>query len=133
MKHLIRAGLLATLAFAFSSPVLADAEMLTIVFQNLLVNSAHAMQGRGTIGVAIATVDSTCQIAFTDSGPGIPQQVRDKIFTAFFTTKSRGTGLGLATAKRIVEAHDGRIQVECPPSGGTRVTVQLPTHVMDGR
>jgi signal transduction histidine kinase len=109
-------------------PVLADPEMLKIVFQNLLVNSAHAMQGQGRIDVAIAWADSTCQIAFTDEGPGIPAEIRDRIFTAFFTTKSRGSGLGLATAKRLVEAHQGAIQVECPPTGGTRVTVRLPIH-----
>ena len=110
-----------------SPPVLADAEMLKIVFQNLLVNSAHAMHGRGTVDVTIAPVDGTCEISFTDTGPGIPQDIRDKIFMAFFTTKSRGTGLGLATAKRIVEAHQGQIAIDCPPSGGTTVRVRLPT------
>jgi two-component system sensor kinase FixL len=107
-------------------PVLADAEMLKIVFQNLLVNSAHAMQGCGTIDIVIGTSNGTCMIAFTDSGPGIPAEIRDKIFTAFFSTKTRGSGLGLATAKRLVEAHHGEIEVECPPSGGTTVTVRLP-------
>ena len=112
-------------------PVLADAEMLKIVFQNLLVNSAHAMHGHGKIDVAIGTIDGSCQIAFTDTGPGIPPEIRDKIFTPFFTTKSRGSGLGLATAKRIVEAHQGELRVECPDSGGTRVTVRLPTQAAD--
>ena len=107
-------------------PVHADGEMLKIVFQNLLVNSAHAMQGQGRIDVAIAQVDGHCEIAFGDHGPGIPEEVRDKIFTAFFTTKSRGSGLGLATAKRLVEAHAGEIGVDCPPTGGTTVTVRLP-------
>jgi two-component system sensor kinase FixL len=107
-------------------PVHADGEMLKIVFQNLLVNSAHAMQGQGRVDVAIAQVDGHCEIAFADHGPGIPEEVRDKIFTAFFTTKSRGSGLGLATAKRLVEAHAGEIGVDCPPTGGTRVTVRLP-------
>jgi signal transduction histidine kinase len=54
-------------------------------------------------------------------------EIRDKIFTAFFTTKSRGSGLGLATTKRLVEAHRGQVLVECPPAGGTTVTVLLPT------
>jgi len=107
-------------------PVLADAEMLKIVFHNLLINSAHAMQGQGRIDVAIAAIDSTCQISFSDTGPGIPEEIRDKIFTAFFTTKSRGSGLGLATAKRLVEAHQGEIEVESPRTGGTRVTIRLP-------
>jgi signal transduction histidine kinase len=54
--------------------------------------------------------------------------VREKIFTPFFTTKSRGTGLGLPTAKRLIEAHRGTIDVRCPAEGGTTVIVQLPTH-----
>jgi signal transduction histidine kinase len=100
--------------------------MLKIVFQNLLVNSAQAMQGQGRIDIAIAALDGSCEISVTDSGPGIPEEIREKIFTAFFTTKSRGSGLGLATAKRLVEAHQGVVQVECPPAGGTKVTVRLP-------
>jgi two-component system sensor kinase FixL len=107
-------------------PVLADPEMLKIVFQNLLVNSAHAMQGQGRIQVAVTTIDSACQISFTDAGPGIPEDIRDKIFNAFFTTKSRGSGLGLATAKRLIEAHSGDILVECPAAGGTTVVLRLP-------
>ena len=107
-------------------PVSADQDMLRIVFQNLMINSAHAMQGKGTIRVGVGAVDSACQITFTDSGPGIPADIRDKIFTPFFTTKSRGSGLGLPTTKRLVEAHGGRVAVECPPTGGTTVLVSLP-------
>jgi two-component system sensor kinase FixL len=107
-------------------PINADAEMLRIVFHNLFVNGAHAMRGQGRMRVVVTSVDSVCQVAVTDSGPGIPAELRDKIFVPFFTTKSRGSGLGLPTAKRLVEAHNGHIGVECPPSGGTTVTVQLP-------
>jgi two-component system sensor kinase FixL len=107
-------------------PVSADAEMLRIVFQNLLINGGHAMKGKGRIRVAVDTIDSTCQIAFSDGGPGIPQEIREKIFTPFFTTKSRGSGLGLPTAKRFIEAHNGQIVVDCPPAGGTTVVIRLP-------
>lgn len=107
-------------------PVSADPEMLRIVFQNLLINSAHAMQGKGTIRVAVSAADRTCRIAFVDGGPGIPSEIRPKIFTPFFTTKARGSGLGLPTARRLIEAHDGDITVECPPTGGTSVVVRLP-------
>ena len=107
-------------------PLSADAALLQIAFQNLLVNSAHAMGGRGRISVAVKAVDRTCEIAFADTGPGIPADVRAKIFQPFFTTKSRGTGLGLPTARRLVEAHHGRIDVDCPPQGGTTVIVRLP-------
>jgi two-component system sensor histidine kinase PilS (NtrC family) len=107
-------------------PLAADAELLKIVFLNLLVNGAHAMGGEGRIGVSIDVAGGWCRVAFADAGPGIPPEIREKIFTPFFTTKSRGTGLGLATAKRLVDAHRGTIRVDCPPSGGTTVTVELP-------
>ena len=107
-------------------PVPADPDMLKVVFQNLLINGAHAMRGKGSIRVAVELVDATCQIAFTDEGPGIPPDVRHKIFTPFFSTKSRGSGLGLPTVKRIVEAHGGQLAIDCPPSGGTTVVIRLP-------
>ncbi len=107
-------------------PVEGDAELLKIVFFNLLLNAGHAMKGQGSIRVSLTTVDTSCQIAFSDRGPGIPVDVREKIFTPFFTTKARGTGLGLPTAKALVEAHNGSISVECPPDGGTTVTIRLP-------
>ena len=61
------------------------------------------------------------------AGRGIPAEIREKIFTPFFTTKSRGSGLGLATAKRLIEAQNGEISIECPAAGGTTVTIRLPT------
>ncbi|HYU77714.1 MAG TPA: ATP-binding protein [Vicinamibacterales bacterium] len=109
-------------------PILADADVLKIVFQNLLINGAHAMQAKGRIRVAVQAIDSSCQVQFVDQGPGIPQNIRDRVFTPFFTTKVRGSGLGLATAKRLVEAHHGEIAIDCPSTGGSTVTVRLPAH-----
>jgi signal transduction histidine kinase len=74
-----------------------------------------------------------CQIEFADSGPGIPPDVREQIFTPFFTTRARGSGLGLPTSRRLIEAHRGTISVECPAAGGTTVTVRLPAHTEDRR
>ena len=108
--------------------MLVDPDLLKIAFENVLVNGAHAMRGRGTIHVAITRSGDGCEIAFRDSGPGIPAEVLDKIFMPFFTTKARGTGLGLPTARRLIEAHQGSISVTCPPEGGTTVTVHLPAH-----
>ena len=104
----------------------ADPELLKIVFQNLLINGAHAMAGRGELHVRLTGNGQLSSVAFTDHGPGIPADIRDKIFTPFFTTKVRGTGLGLPTARRLVEAQGGTIAVECPPDGGTTVLVQVP-------
>jgi signal transduction histidine kinase len=56
----------------------------------------------------------------------MPSEVRDKAFDAFFTTKHRGTGLGLPIAKRVIDAHGGTIQIDVPPSGGTTVSIELP-------
>jgi len=108
-------------------PVSADADMLRIVFQNLLINGAHAMRGKGKIHVGIGGGDSVCELSFADAGPGIPLDIREKIFTPFFTTKSHGSGLGLPTARRLVEAHQGQLTIDCPPAGGTTVVIKLPT------
>jgi two-component system sensor kinase FixL len=107
-------------------PVSADADMLKMVIQNLLINAAHAVQGAGTIRVNVGSADAHCTIVISDDGPGIPADVREKIFEPFFTTKARGTGLGLPTAKRFIEAHEGSIAIACPPAGGTTVTLRLP-------
>jgi PAS domain S-box-containing protein len=107
-------------------PVMADPELLKIVFQNLLVNSAQAMNGLGRIQVDVRADDGTCRIEVADTGPGIPPEIQGKVFTAFFTTKSRGSGLGLPMARRLIEAHRGRIAVASPPGGGTVVTIELP-------
>ena len=110
-----------------SSPsVLGDAELLKIITQNLLLNSAHAMDGRGAVEVTVSVEGNGCTISVADTGPGIPGDVREKLFTPFFTTKARGTGLGLSTAKRLIEAHGGTIAITCPPTGGTTVILRLP-------
>jgi signal transduction histidine kinase len=107
-------------------PVSADAEFLKIVFQNLLLNAAQAMRGEGKIRVSISSTNGACRITIADAGPGISPEAREKLFRPFFTTKARGTGLGLVTAKRLVEAHGGTIRIDSPPEGGTMVTVDLP-------
>src|SRR5262249_6975457 len=109
-----------------NSPILADEELLKVVLQNLLVNSAQAMQGQGLIRVVLETSGGMCRIRVTDSGPGVASDARANLFTPFFTTKARGSGLGLATAKRIIDAHNGRLALEFPPEGGTTAVVELP-------
>jgi two-component system, LuxR family, sensor kinase FixL len=107
-------------------PVMADAELLKIVFINLFVNSSQAMKGRGEVRVTVTAEEGACVVVVSDTGPGIPAAVRERLFTPFFTTKARGTGLGLSTVKRLIEAHNGEIQLESPAAGGTRITVRLP-------
>jgi len=109
--------------------LIADAELIKIVVQNLLINGAQAMQGSGLMEIAVTSDDVVCQITIADHGPGIAPEVRKRLFTPFFTTKARGTGLGLSTARRLVEAHGGTLGIECPPAGGTSATLRLPVRL----
>jgi PAS domain S-box-containing protein len=114
-------------AITGESPVIqADPEQLKTAFQNLLLNAAQATGSAGRVTVSIASDALAATVAITDSGPGIPPEICDRIFEPFFTTKHRGTGLGLPTARRVIERHRGTLDVLCPASGGTVVTVRLP-------
>lgn len=111
-------------------PVRADSLLIGQAILNLLINAAQAMPGPGavrlTYGPPPADVEAKqLQIVIHDTGPGIPPGVMDKIFNPFFTTKDSGTGLGLAIVHRIIEAHDGTIQVTNPPDGGARFEVRI--------
>ena len=103
-----------------------DGEQLQLAVQNVLMNAAQAMNGAGTIRVAIARSGGSWTIAIADTGPGMPPDVKAKVFEPFFTTRSRGTGLGLPIARRVVEAHGGTIAVDTPAGGGTVVSMSLP-------
>jgi signal transduction histidine kinase len=107
-------------------PVSGDAELLRIVFQNLLINAAQAVEGRGRLTVTFGGDDQSQYVRIADAGPGMLPEVRRNLFRPFFTTKARGTGLGLPTAKRLVELHGGSISVESALNAGTTVTVSLP-------
>jgi two-component system sensor kinase FixL len=107
-------------------PVPGDAELLKIVFQNLFINAAQAMHGRGLIRASVQPNLEWVRVDVVDEGPGVPPEARANLFRPFHTTKSRGTGLGLSTARRFVELHGGTISVDCPAGGGTIVAVCLP-------
>ena len=107
-------------------PVAADRELLKIAFCNLMLNAAQALDGRGTINASVSSASNRQVVTIADNGPGMSAEIRAKLFQPFFTTKARGTGLGLATVRRLVEAHDGTVTVNCPPEGGTVVTIDLP-------
>jgi two-component system sensor kinase FixL len=109
-----------------ATPVQGDADLLRIVFQNLLINAAQAVDGSGTISVSFDADDQLQHVRIRDAGPGMTPEIRQNLFRPFFTTKARGTGLGLPTAKRLVELHSGSIAVESTAGAGTTVTVSLP-------
>jgi signal transduction histidine kinase len=100
-----------------------DLMKMDAVFVNLIVNSIQAMNNGGTIEIKIKSNENEAVIDFIDSGPGIPPELMEKIFEPLFTTKQKGTGLGLASCKNIVEQHSGKIIVKNNP---TTFTIILP-------
>jgi len=103
----------------------ADREQLKQVLLNLLQNAAQAMHHKGEIRVGARESGNTVEVRIADRGPGLSAEGRANLFEPFFTTKHRGTGLGLATAKRILESHGGRIELESAPQGGTVAIITL--------
>jgi len=108
------------------SEVPADAEQVRQVWVNLMLNAFQAMPSGGTLEVRVEATDAAVDVSFVDSGGGIPEEIRDKIFRPFFTTKHTGTGLGLAICDRIVRDHGGNIDAVSAPGEGSCFTVTLP-------
>lgn len=111
--------------------VLADASLLERIFVNLIENALHAMPQGGDLSVSLGALetapgDTVVQVKVGDSGPGIPEETRKRIFDPYFTTRKDGTGLGLAICKRLVTIHHGAIAVESYPGVGSIFTVTLP-------
>jgi signal transduction histidine kinase len=108
-------------------PVTGDENDLKQLFMNLILNSIEAIEEKGHVWIRTKiTADLRLNVEISDDGPGIPPDRLDKIFQPFYTSKKQGTGLGLATCKRIVSEHGGEIQVESELGCGTRVFIELP-------
>ena len=108
--------------------VLADAELLKVAMQNLLLNALQAMDGRGDLTVSMRQAGEMVEIDVIDTGSGISHEAHPRLFTPFFTTKARGTGLGLATVRRIAGAHRGTVAVVSTGPAGTTIRLSLPAH-----
>lgn len=106
--------------------VKVDPYQIRQVFINIIANAVHAMPTGGTIEITAKTEDDKISVAIADTGVGIPQKDLKKIFLPFFSTKKRGSGLGLDISKKIVEKHQGEIKVESYPKQGTKFTIKLP-------
>ncbi len=111
--------------------VVGDPGEIEQVLLNLILNAADAFTGRGEVRVecrAVGGADGSIEISVGDDGPGIPEEMREKIFEPLFTTKPKGvgTGMGLFTVRRVVERHGGEIEVESEVGRGSRFVVRLP-------
>jgi two-component system, NtrC family, sensor kinase len=104
------------------------AAQLNQVFMNLIVNAAHAIKDRGVITLATRAEGDCVCVEVSDTGTGMPEEVKRRIFEPFFTTKpvGQGTGLGLSLSFSIVQKHGGRIEVDSEPGVGTRFRVWVP-------
>ncbi|MDG7050590.1 MAG: HAMP domain-containing histidine kinase [Nitrososphaerota archaeon] len=103
--------------------ITCDIDKMEIVFVNLITNAIEAMNKSGTISINASENKDTITIEIEDSGPGINQENIEKIFEPLFTTKTTGTGLGLASCKNIIDRHQGTISVKNNP---TIFTIKLP-------
>jgi signal transduction histidine kinase len=109
----------------------ADPEQLKEVLVNLIINACEAMEQGGSIVIEeeedlVSTSGRVAVIRLKDNGPGIPESIRDNIFQPFFTTKEEGTGLGLSIAARIVEEHQGRLDIQSKEGQGSTFIITLP-------
>src|SRR5581483_7461392 len=93
---------------------------------NLVVNAIEAMPNGGELRFEASANEDNAEIRISDTGSGIPPEVRDQIFRLYFTTKKEGSGIGLAMTFRIVQLHDGTIDFTSEPGKGTTFTIRLP-------
>lgn len=103
-----------------------DVEKMKRVFINIIKNAVDAMPKGGKLIIKSKKIDGNLEIAFTDTGIGMPKDVVEKLWTPLFTTKAKGMGLGLAICKRVVEAHGGNISAESTVGKGTTFMVTIP-------
>jgi PAS domain S-box-containing protein len=104
-----------------------DPYLFRQVLVNVFRNAAQAMPEGGRVSVSAAQVAGMVRIKVADTGEGIPEDVLKKVFQPFYTTRTRGSGLGLAVCRRIMESQDGTIALSSTPGEGTTVTLELPT------
>jgi two-component system, sporulation sensor kinase E len=105
-----------------------DATQLQQVLVNLVKNAMQAMTTGGTLTLQTGETGDDVWVSVSDTGGGIPQEQINRIFEPFYTTKKKGTGLGLMIVQRIVRAHDGRIELESNVGRGTTFRIWLPLH-----
>jgi signal transduction histidine kinase len=111
----------------FGGSVVMDVDRMALVVYNIAANARDAMPHGGTFTVATRQVGKRVDLCFSDTGPGVPEELGDRIFEPFFTHgKREGAGLGLSIARRIVEEHGGELWVENHKETGATFVVSLP-------
>ena len=106
--------------------ITGNSEHLKQAFLNFVLNALQVMPDGGRLAIKGAVERGVVRISFTDTGPGISEELQPKVFNPFYTTRQEGTGLGLAITHRIIDAHGGRILLDSRPGAGATFTVELP-------
>lgn len=104
----------------------ADRRLLRHCLQNLMQNALDAMPGGGKLVITSVRGPSSFEIEVADSGPGVPSEIRRRVFDPYFTTRPGAAGLGLAIVRRIAEAHGGQVFARNCPEGGAAFTLRIP-------
>ena len=107
-------------------PANVDQDQLKRAFLNIILNALDAMEPGGVIEISTVSHESWLEIIFTDTGPGISTEHKDRIFTPFYTTKTNGTGLGLSITQHIITEHQGEILCQNIPDKGASFKIRLP-------
>lgn len=116
-------------AVADPAPIRGDADMLKQAILNLVLNGIEAMKQGGNLWLGVSREAATVVLNVADDGPGIPPEVRDKVFQLYFTTKEKGSGIGLAMTYRAVQLHNGTINFSTELGRGTSFQIQFPALV----
>ena len=106
--------------------VKADVDLVKQAVLNIAINGIQAMPGGGALTITGRRDDSAVEVEVRDQGPGIPAEIRDKIFNLYFTTKKSGSGIGLAMAYRVMQLHNGSLAFESQPGMGTAFCLRFP-------
>ncbi len=105
--------------------ILANEAPLSQVLGNLIMNAIEALNGQGKITISASAQGKRAQVVIADNGPGLPLEVKQKLFRPFTTTKPTGTGLGIALSKRLVEHYQGEIEIHSPAAGGVSALISF--------
>lgn len=104
-------------------PILVDEEKIKIAFLNIIVNAIEAMDDRGVLHLSTNNKNDRCVVKIIDNGKGMHKEDVGRMFEPYFTTKEKGTGLGLTNTQNIILAHNANIHVESEPGKGTSFTI----------
>ena len=118
------------LNLSWKGTVFWDQNQIRQVLINIIQNASEAIEEKGTIDLTVKALDDQqIGIRIKDDGPGMPENIRSNIFNLYFTTKAKGTGIGLSVVQRIIYEHGGMITVNSTAGKGSTFDIQLPRHM----